>query len=292
MKITVFTTVLGDTDALRPATVINRRVRYVVFADRVLHVPPYECVWLEPSPLGPCLRSRQLKILMDHPALEAPDVVLWHDAAFRLRCDPLAVAAETLTGEDLVAFRHPHRTQIEDEARAIGQLGLMAPATLAAQIASYRAEGFTQQAITSTGFSLRRVTATITAFNRAWWDEVARWGYRDQMSVDYCLWRAGLRVRYLPGHYRDNPHATWQPPPPTRYARFCHYPDLRSARGPGAVRAVDAPADAAAGSVDRRRWRPAAGRPDLRPGASPRGEPTRGGQLRAQPAAGDPGGVR
>jgi hypothetical protein len=30
------------------------------------------------------------------------------------------------------------------------------------------------------------------------------------MSIDYARWRTGLTVRYLPGHYRDNPYATWR----------------------------------------------------------------------------------
>lgn len=210
MKVTVFTTVLGDTDPLRPPTVVNPAVRYVVLADRPLAVRPYVCVPIEVGPEGPCLASRRLKILADHQALEAPDVVLWHDAAFQLRADPLTVIARHLLRADLLAFRHPHRARIEQEADVLARMGVLPAATLEAQVATYRSEGWTdQRAITSTGYSIRRCTPAVRAFNKLWWSEVERWGWRDQMSVDYALWRTGLVVAHLPGHYRDNPYAKW-----------------------------------------------------------------------------------
>jgi len=216
MTITAFTCVIGPTrDRLRTPTVRNPAVRYVCFTDRAPAPEPYEHVLVEVPPNGARsaeLFSRQLKILADHPALGTPDVLLWHDAAFELQCDPVAVARQHLQSFDLLAFRHPHRTRIEDEGTAIAALGYAAPEVLAQQAASYRAEGFTEASvITSTGFSLRRLTPAVRAFSRLWWDEVRRWTWRDQMSVDYALWKTGLRVGYVPGHYRDNPFARWYP---------------------------------------------------------------------------------
>jgi hypothetical protein len=209
MTVIVFTCVLGDTDPLRSCRA-TPGVRYLCFADREMNVPPYQIIRYEAGPLGPRLASRKLKILADHPALAAADVTLWHDAAYQLHCNPLTLATGALLEHDVVAMRHPHRNRIEDEAAVIARLGYMPRETLTAQIASYRAAGFTdQRAITSTGFCFRRRTPAVLAWQTLWWAEVARWGYRDQMSVDYALWRTGVTINYIPGHYRDNPHARW-----------------------------------------------------------------------------------
>ncbi len=210
MTLTVFTCIVGKTDTLKRPTVINPNVRYVCLSDQPQAVPPYQYVPIDASTLGPRLLSRKLKILADHPSLEQPDVVLWHDAAFRMDYEPIRLTTEALSdGIDMLAFRHPHRTQIEDEAAAIAKWGWVPLETLQRQVATYRAEGFRQDMISSTGFWLRRLTPAVQAFSRFWWAEVERWGWRDQMSVDYAIWRTGVRLKYIPGHYRHNPYAKW-----------------------------------------------------------------------------------
>jgi len=209
MRVTVFTAIFGQTDPLLQPTVVMAGVDYVVLSDRDHAVWPYRSVRVDAAALGPQLTSRRVKILADHPALGEPDMVLWHDAAFRMDCDPVKLALGLPDDVDLVAFRHPHRSQIEDEGTAIANYGWVPRDRVLAQVAAYRAEGFRQDCITSTGFCLRRRTPAVQAFNLFWWAEVERWGWRDQMSVDYAIWRTGVRLSYIPGHYRDNPYAKW-----------------------------------------------------------------------------------
>lgn len=214
MPIAVYTTMLGETDPVRCPTVFNPKVRYVCFTDRPARIPrPYLPVPIalhgEPSTLA----SRRLKILASHPALGSARVTIWHDAAFQLMSDPLALVKEHLADRDMLAFRHPHRSQIEDEAAVIARLGYAPADVLQAQIATYRAEGFpVRDVITSTGFCIRRMTDPVIEFGARWWGEVERWSWRDQMSVDYALWRSPtVKVAYIPGHYRDNTFAKWHP---------------------------------------------------------------------------------
>lgn len=210
MKLTVFTAILGKTDPLLRPTIVVPGVRYICLSDRAHGMAPYEDVLVDASELGVQLTSRRLKILADHPALDSPDVLLWHDAAFRMDCNPIQLAAVTFKGEvDVLAFKHPHRTQIEEEAQAIARQGWVPRETLISQVATYRDEGFRQTMITSTGFCLRKMTPQVVAFNRFWWEEVRKWGWRDQMSVDYAIWKTGVHLQYIPGHYRDNVYARW-----------------------------------------------------------------------------------
>jgi len=208
MRLTVFTCVIGATDPLRRPRIHNRSVRYVCFSDVQQSVPPYTTI-LIPKADNHKLQSREIKILANHPALGDCDATLWHDAAFRLDCDPLKVASFLLDDTNMVALRHPHRDTIEEEAEAINKWGWIPMETMQAQIASYRADGFKQQHITSTGLCFRRRTPALDAFNLFWWAQVQQWGWRDQMSVDYALWKTGVRPHYIPGHYRDNTYAKW-----------------------------------------------------------------------------------
>ena len=90
MKVVVFTAVIGATpDCVRVPGFISPSVRYVCLSDRRSSPFPYRHVPVTvPSGLSAQLYARQLKILADHPALEGADVLLWHDAAFRLTMDP------------------------------------------------------------------------------------------------------------------------------------------------------------------------------------------------------------
>ncbi len=211
MTLTVFTAIVGGkTDQLKAPLVVNPDVRYVVFSDHAQAVAPYEWIPIEVTDLGPRLRARQLKICANHPALGRPGVILWHDAAFQLAVDPAQLASEQLVdGHDLCAFPHPDRTRIEDEAIAIARHGYASLEDLQRQAETYRAEGFQQTALTATGFILRRMTPAVKVFDAVWWDEVARWTWRDQMSVDFAAWKTGVVIHYLPGHYRDNALAPW-----------------------------------------------------------------------------------
>lgn len=214
MTVTVFTAAIGATrDVLRAPTVVNPSVRYVCLSDRASSPRPYQHVPVQTPPSGyrtSDLLARQIKILMDHPALGSPDVMFWHDASFQLRADPETVARDHLRDDDILAFSHPHWSRIEDEAVEIDRRGYVPLELSARQVATYRGEGFTQQSVlTCAGFILRRCTPQVQRFNDLWWAEVQRWGWRDQMSVDYAIWKTGLRVRYIPGHYRVGPFANW-----------------------------------------------------------------------------------
>jgi len=229
--VTVFTCVVGATpDTVRMLNILhNPAVRYVCLSDRRTSPFPYQHVPVTvPAEQSAHLYARQLKILADHPALGESEVLLWHDAAFRLDLDPAIVARvfrEDSTRQ-VVAFAHPDRTTVEEEAAAIVRCGYMDEATVTAQVAHYRSERWpTQTALTTTGYLLRRRTEAVRAFNQAWWDEVARWGYRDQMSVDYALWKTGLTCHYLAGSYRANRYARWVKAPFVR--RPPHRPMVR-----------------------------------------------------------------
>lgn len=214
MNLVVFTTILGpDTDRLRSIRRPNPDVHYICFTDQRVEAVGWDIIQVLPE-AKPNIHSRRLKILA-HQTLAPwqPDVSLWMDAAFELHCDPVPVMHKWLEGVEMVALRHPHRDNIKEEGAQIIKLGLADATLIERQIADARDAGFpvdAQAAITSTGFCFRRHTERVARFNECWWRLFTKAGHgRDQMSVDWALWECSVPLRYLEGHYRDNPYARW-----------------------------------------------------------------------------------
>lgn len=210
MLIVVFTAAIGMTDVVRPPRAIDPQARYVCFSDQPCTVPPYE--WI-PVPVSstPMLAARRLKILADHPVLQEADLTLWHDASYQLR-RTLRWLRLGLSRAEVIAMRHPRRSTIEDEALIIARYGYVTVEEARAHVARYRAEGFADRVLTASGLLGRVNSPAVRAFNAIWWDEAQRWRGRDQGSVDFAAWRAGVRVWHFPGTVRNNRMALWRTP--------------------------------------------------------------------------------
>ena len=53
---------------------------------------------------------------------------------------------------------------------------------------------------------VRRHTPKIAKFNELWWNEVDRGSVRDQLSIDYALWKLGIEPVDIPGDLFRGPH--------------------------------------------------------------------------------------
>lgn len=226
MNLVYCTAIYGDTDPLRDPLAVNPNARYVAFTDRpqpqckVWEVHVTEC-WHHPR-----LQARLLKIRPDLFFPEA-DIYAWIDGSFEIRRDATTAITEHSKNYEILAFKHPHRILAEDEAVAVHKYCNIPLELAQAQVAYYRKQGWTKQdAITSTGFFVRRNTAKVRAWQEAWWEEIKLWTIRDQLSVDYTMWLHDISVGYFEGHYRSN-----------RYLRFHTHnsntpaPKLRWSRG-------------------------------------------------------------
>lgn len=208
MNCVVYTAVLGETDTLRDPSFLAPGVKYSCFTDRPLTTSSWQRVEI-PTARDSVTAARHVKIMSAPP--EA-DFTLWIDSAFRLEVDPV-IFAPLLLRADLLAFRHPWCSTLEDEICEISGRGLVPEAVLKNQLSDYSQAGFPSDTPhSSTGFLVRRNDLRTRTFNRTWWAELTRHGHpRDQMSFDYAAWRCGMRIHYLEGQYRDNPYATWGP---------------------------------------------------------------------------------
>ncbi|MES2341726.1 MAG: hypothetical protein V4597_08610 [Pseudomonadota bacterium] len=211
MIVVVYTAAFGTTDQVRAPLVVDPDAEYLCFTDGPLAPAPYETIRMAGPGPTPFLSAKRIKILADHRRLEAADLLVWHDASYKL-LRTVRWAVRRLAECDLVAMRHARRDRIEDEALAIARYRYVTSSRAEALVAGYRAEGFDLEGLSSGGLIGSRASAVAAAFRATWWAEALKWAGRDQGCLDYSAWKAGARIGYVKGNHRANPYAAWRQP--------------------------------------------------------------------------------
>lgn len=209
MRRVIYTAIYGDDLPLKlwDPLIIPDRTDFICFTDQLVESTIWE-VRREDLVEHPRLAARTVKVL-SHAYF--PDAVetLWMDSRFQLVDNIFFYSPPN----EVVAFEHPDRENLVDEAREIVRLGRADEEAIDAQLADYLSDGFgsaeTMKRLTATGFLLRKNTRKVAHFNEVWMDEIKRHTLRDQMSVDFAARCTGVKIHYLPGSYRDNGFAKW-----------------------------------------------------------------------------------
>lgn len=215
MKLLVYTAAIGpETDVVRPPTIVSPKTRYLCFTDHPTAPAPYERIQV-PSSDNPRLASRRLKILMDHPALDGAQFVLWHDASYRLTNTFRWLRTAFSEGAALVGLRNHRRDTIYDEAIAVARYGYVTRDEGLEMVQQYYTAGFREpeNGLLLAGLLGRHMTPAMRAFNATWWDETQRWRGRDQVALSVSAQQHQMRVIQLPGEPRHNTFAEWRPAP-------------------------------------------------------------------------------
>lgn len=141
------------------------------------------------------------------------DVTIWIDGNMSLLKEPQAVADELLPADaDMALFKHPYRDTVWQEFAALReQQRFQIPylqQQLAAQENAYREAGLPEDAqLYECNLLLRRNNDRVERLMDAWWAQVCRWQWRDQVSLPYALWKygGGLKITSHVANVRDHP---------------------------------------------------------------------------------------
>lgn len=156
------------------------------------------------------MEAKRYKIL-PHLFFPQRDVTIWIDGNVWLKQD----VADLLGEHDLVIFRHPFRATVWQEFATLKSDPRFAIPFLqnqmAAQEKEYRREGLPGDApLFECNFMIRRNVERVNRMMDAWWAQVCRWQWRDQVSFPYVLWKhgVGVRVNAIVGNIRTHPSFT------------------------------------------------------------------------------------
>ena len=194
MTVVVYTAIIGDCDALLPPPPGATAVAFVTCKHGARG---WEQRIVTPD-WGPRRTARHYKAL-PHRYLPDADVTIWLDGNVTMSIAPETAVARWLKG-DLATFNHWDRDCLYDEAAFCGRVGKDRQDVLVEQAERYRAAGMPRHwGLAATRVVVRRNTPAIAALNEAWWEELQAGSVRDQVSLPFVCWKAGLRWDVLPG---------------------------------------------------------------------------------------------
>lgn len=208
----VYSAITGLYDDLRPPAVIDPDLEYVVFTDdQQLLVPdPWIACKLSERHGDNHYTSRFFKI-HPHICLAAYEISAWVDAAFQLRNLTATSLDAALNSASIAFFPHPERDCAYDEADAVTAAKLDSPESVRRVVQRFRRHNFPRHAgLVESGIILRRHRddSVIHAMEE-WWDMLRNGSRRDQLSINFILWKQGLRHVILDGDSRRNEWAYW-----------------------------------------------------------------------------------
>ena len=179
-------------------------VPMLCFTDQDLRCDPWQMIQLPAEP-DPFRGNRRLKLL-SHQTVDS-EWSLYIDSNYSLLKDP----RELLGQGDFCVHRHHACTDIVEEAAAIIRFRKADPTLVLDQVAEYQRQGFCtpenpQRHHSANAVLLRHHTPEVCALNEAWWAELEQHSHRDQLSLDFCAWRANFALSHWPGTMLDNPY--------------------------------------------------------------------------------------
>jgi hypothetical protein len=178
--------------------------------DKALVSDHWKVRYVDPRPLGPVRTSKQVKILA-HRFVGSYAASLYIDNTVRLRVSPAELFAMLeASAVPMLCFRH-FRTCLYAEAEEIVKLGYDDPAVVEAQITHYRQAGHPKDAgLISASILLRRHNdPSIRMLMEKWFEQVATFSYRDQLSFNFVAKRHGFVPSYFEGLAHDNKFMDW-----------------------------------------------------------------------------------
>ncbi len=155
----------------------------------------------------PVLNAKIYKIL-SHQYIDS-DISIWIDGNITLLCSPEELVDKFLGDADIGVFKHPVRNCIykeEEELKKVPKVKQQLP-IIRQQLEHYKASGYPDNnGLYENGVIVRRHSKIIEEFNNAWWAEICRWSYRDQLSFPVILEKfPSLKVKSNTGDVRRHP---------------------------------------------------------------------------------------
>ena len=218
LNVVVYTAIIGNIDRLWSVLPGTDNVRHVAFVDspkrevglwggkppRILEntananaAQTWEQVIVKPE--WDARRTARHYKAVPQRYLPDADVWIWVDGNVRARKDQMTII-NRYPGSELVTYKHWDRSCVYVEAAFCAKIRKDKAEILNAQVSRYHKVGMPNNwGLAATRVVIRRNTQAIRDLNEAWWNEIKNYSLRDQVSLPFVCWRAGIKWDILPG---------------------------------------------------------------------------------------------
>lgn len=157
-------------------------------------------------------RNSRIYFILPHKFLNCRISVLI-SGELHLKVKPEVLVKEWLGDYDIALFKHPWRDCVHEEIVAALKVVKLKDELeiLKAQGEYYKKIKFPQHigTLPETAIIIRRHTNLVRDFNNAWWAEMCRWSYRDQVSFPVVLRDfPKLKVNFITPDVRVHPYTS------------------------------------------------------------------------------------
>lgn len=190
-------------------------VRYILFSDAM-----YPCKMRTDGMEWEIQKTR-----WSHPACSRrtaryhkclPNVVLpphecsiWIDGSLAFKdIDPLDSIVNTYLDDEchVATFKHPDRQCVYQEEQACLKWRKDHAQIMRDQLKRYKEEGYPPyNGLVETACVARWNNSVANEFNSAWWEELEKHSFRDQLSFNYVCWKLGLSYGHIEGERFKSP---------------------------------------------------------------------------------------
>jgi Protein of unknown function (DUF616) len=207
-RLCVYTAIAGGYEQLKPHPYV-KDVDWIAFTDDPEPGPAARAGWshrrMQPGDGHPRMRAKFYKVNSTS-VLHDYDRTLWVDASVELT-DGDWVAKQLHDHRGWTVLAHPERNCIYAEAVASLDMPKYADQDLLSQVAWYRMQGHpTRWGLWCGGIIARSPSPFVTSIERAWWHEIERWSYQDQLSLPYVFRNHQLHPGEIAGNLYDHPN--------------------------------------------------------------------------------------
>ncbi len=196
LKITFFSCATGGYDVPLPYEGLVQDAQYVFYGDKV---PARAWNWtgkpLEFASTG-ATRTARVHKAQPHKLLPDTDIAVWVDGNV-IANGNIAELIDKVVAADagFGVVPHPYRTSAYQEAELLIKLSRDEPEVINRQIARYKAESMSADAgLTETNFLIMDIRRPeVRKALDIWCEELSQGSFRDQLSFDYAVWKAGAK---------------------------------------------------------------------------------------------------
>ena len=211
-KICVYTCITGDYDTLKEIKFLDKEIDYICFTNNHLITSnTWKIVYIENEGLDNIALSRKIKII-GNDILCNYETLIWIDGALKLEKSIMSFLNNycDLKKYDFILIKHHERSCAYDEINECVKLG-KENVFNAKKIENYLIENNYPKSngLCETGILIKKNCDSVKKIMNFWFNLLCNYSFRDQLSINYCLWKFKIKSNIIDFNIFDNKYITF-----------------------------------------------------------------------------------